>query len=614
MRLLPIRLLISLLMATFVAAPVSAQLRAAIDGMEITQAIQHYKSHKHLRDGSDYGADNSIPLIAGKTTYVRTYVRRLSGRATPVVGTLVVERRSAAGWTAIATIEAANRVTPAAQPNYLATRESAARTLNFVVPGTHMQGTLRFTASVRTQGTSAVLAQSEATADASLQRTLRLAAVTVGYRGPSGGTVITAPPPGADVVRTVASHAVASFPVSDAAEFRVVGTITQTEPLIFAPSTADTPSAERLLACPRTWSRLMKRVREIRRADGPRPGWLYYGLLANEIPYAGNTTGCGGGGVGTGKVERPETMSHELGHAAAQPHIPGINNRCTGDGAVSSYPHYEKQPRGSYRRGSIGEFGIDSRTGMVLTPRRNSDIMQYCRDRWTSPWMYLRLMDQEIFADQDLSVASGGGGNRYEQLGVVTAILDASGVAEDYTFLELSSRAEPLGVRLPDTIAERLDAAGQVVASASVWAVPLNGDSYIPSAATNCPCIIEASLRGGSGGAIRVRRGSKELFRIARPATAGLPLQLTATAAKDGVELAWTGVAEDSEVWIRYSDDAEATWRMLDVGRFPKAFKVSLDRLPPAQQLTFEILTANGAETRRAVAAPIKLAASPDRR
>ena len=47
----------------------------SVHGIEVTQAIQYYRSDEHLTDPADQGDDNSVQLIAGKTGYVRVYLR-----------------------------------------------------------------------------------------------------------------------------------------------------------------------------------------------------------------------------------------------------------------------------------------------------------------------------------------------------------------------------------------------------------------------------------------------------------------------------------------------------------------------------------------------------------
>ena len=41
-----------------------------IDGMEVTQGIQYYKTDQHLTDPNDRNKDNSVILVANKPAWV----------------------------------------------------------------------------------------------------------------------------------------------------------------------------------------------------------------------------------------------------------------------------------------------------------------------------------------------------------------------------------------------------------------------------------------------------------------------------------------------------------------------------------------------------------------
>lgn len=596
------------------ATPAIAQSTFAMDGLEVTQSVQHYKSGQHLRDSRDYGADNSIPLIAGKTTYIRAYVRRLSGAAVPVVGTLTVERQTSGGWAPVTTIESIRAVTPRSQQTYSTQRGDLTRTLNFILPGSQVEGAMRFTATARRTTTTTVVAQSQVTMATALRRALRIAAITVGYKGPTSPTdetVITAPAPGRDVVETVASDTVAAFPVRDAApaDFRVVGSITLGNPLFTEEAPSPVTPQARVLNCPKPWTDLITEIRKIRRADGAQDGWLYYGLLANQIPYSSRTRGCGGGGVGTGKVNRPLTMMHELGHAAGQPHIPGINDDCTGDNEDRSYPIYEKLPSGSYPRGSIGEYGLNTRTGVLMRPRQVSDIMQYCEPRWISPWIYNRLIEQNVFNDQNVSL-SGADRFPYQPLTVLIAVLQHDGAIENPSVMDLVTRAKPIGINLNGMHAELADDAGRVIATAPVQSTSLReGNNVSQSGDPNCPCIIEALLpQGGPSARVRIVHGSQVIFESERRNASSLELSLQAVPSRDRVALSWAGIEADQKVWIRLSDDGGKTWAMLNVGvHTNRRYSVAREQLPESSPLLFEILSFDATQTRRAVSSELHL-------
>jgi hypothetical protein len=64
----------------------------SIVGIEVTQAIQHYRAAQHLTDPVDQGRDKSVRLVANKPAWVRVYVRTLTGPLPGVTGTVEVER------------------------------------------------------------------------------------------------------------------------------------------------------------------------------------------------------------------------------------------------------------------------------------------------------------------------------------------------------------------------------------------------------------------------------------------------------------------------------------------------------------------------------------------
>ena len=99
-----------------------------ITGVEVTQAIQHF--------GSALGPDNSLPLIAGKTTLVRVYLdsgidpSEGGGTVPGVTGTLTLDSGFSTGPTAPVTAK------PIAQVD----RNQIADTLNFAIPPAQATG------------------------------------------------------------------------------------------------------------------------------------------------------------------------------------------------------------------------------------------------------------------------------------------------------------------------------------------------------------------------------------------------------------------------------------------------------------------------------------------
>lgn len=101
-----------------------------VTGMEVNQAVQHFRSTRYLR-GSDAYRDNSIPLLAYKATGVRVYVDydEQSGldRINWLAGELTVMRGGYA-----ATYGSTNWINPRRDRNIMRARDD--HTVNFIVP------------------------------------------------------------------------------------------------------------------------------------------------------------------------------------------------------------------------------------------------------------------------------------------------------------------------------------------------------------------------------------------------------------------------------------------------------------------------------------------------
>ena len=63
-----------------------------VQGVEVTQGMQRYRSHEHLTNAANHGPDNSVTLVGNKPAWVRVYVRSLFGAVEGVTGTLTIDR------------------------------------------------------------------------------------------------------------------------------------------------------------------------------------------------------------------------------------------------------------------------------------------------------------------------------------------------------------------------------------------------------------------------------------------------------------------------------------------------------------------------------------------
>lgn len=353
----------------------------SIDGIEVTQAIQHYKASKHLTDPDDQGTDNSVYLAAYKSAYVRVYVRAgLYGEVHGVTGKLELARRNQAmGYDVITTYDPVNGPVTAHQVvDYGTERNALWRTLNFVVPADQMRGTLRLTAHL----TSHDAHEHSVVVNARLIQTLRVRGILIHYQGPSsanppppGGTPITpldlAAPTLGDL-QTTAGMSLAAMPVQATGSFASAGSMNWFTAL-------DDPRLK-AGACSSNWSGLLGWLNLMRDNDGNRSDVVYYGLLPAAVPV--DVPGCGREGLGAGRVGFGLNMLHEIGHGYGFDHTP-----CGDAGDTDpNYPTYEPHPSAS-----IGEFGLDIRRGDIYDPSMTGDYMSYCPTRWMSLYQHDRL-------------------------------------------------------------------------------------------------------------------------------------------------------------------------------------------------------------------------------
>ncbi len=105
----------------------------SITGVELNQATQFFRSQLHL-DPATAGADNSIPLIAGKDLVVRVYVDTGDDPARPAIGQVTGELqiRSGSGtWNPITPLN--GPIDPIRDEDIR--RDDADATVNFLIPG-----------------------------------------------------------------------------------------------------------------------------------------------------------------------------------------------------------------------------------------------------------------------------------------------------------------------------------------------------------------------------------------------------------------------------------------------------------------------------------------------
>lgn len=342
----------------------------SIIGMEFTQAIQHYHSWQHL-DPQNVQPDNSIRLVARKTTAIRVYIDYTQIPNTPAIGSVSgsLEVMTSTGSTTF-TLNPLNQSNP--RPHSQIDRRQQNDTLNFVIPDGWCQGELQLRCQLFDPANPAVLSSPyQCNIKFEDLQPLRIFGVGINYTGQ--GLNLPAPSQN-DFINTM-GFVESVFPIGEAF---ITGFTTTGFSTDMVANISD--------GCGDGFNDLLDVLRDMRGDSND----IYYALLPLGI-NSGNVGGCGGDGASAGYINDGETAAEEIGHAYGLDHAPCDNSSRCGDPADQDddYPRY-----GSYPSDSIGEIGFDPNTGAVHNPAGTYDFMGYSAPAWVSPYTYKNLMSR----------------------------------------------------------------------------------------------------------------------------------------------------------------------------------------------------------------------------
>lgn len=377
-----------------------------IDGIEITQGIQYYKSDRHLTDPSDQKNDNSVMLIASKPAWVRVYVHDLSGSGRGnVTGELIVERNSQIPpiWERVVGVMGplpSSTISVSSVFDYATVRSNISSTLNFIIPQKYLSYNLRLKVNIwQTEGGNKNKPDdtySSTLLFVMLRQTLRLRGIMISYSGLDPTSPITPPPtinldaPAVADLQTTAAWTLTTNPVQSQGSFSSAGTMEWGTPLT---GTATAPGG-----CSTEWINLTAAVAQVKTNDGNRTDVIYYGILPIGTPIQ-NVAGCALNGVSIGLNGDQVTMAHEIGHAAGLQHAP-----CNVPGDTN-YPAYEPYDAKDTPNASLGEYGLDINNGDIHLPSAK-DYMGYCfPQEWISLYHQKKLTDNKNFGREQLELS-----------------------------------------------------------------------------------------------------------------------------------------------------------------------------------------------------------------
>lgn len=609
----------------------------SIHGMEITQAIQRYRSREHLTDPADGGDDNALRLVTDKAAWLRLYLRSgqdagfEGGRLPGVTGTVRVDRRVGAGWVQVGTLSPMNGPIDAEDgfASYAEERVNTSATLSFFVPAGMMTGRLRFTA--RVSSAHAVIggsAERRLEVDVTLQQTLQIAAIAVGYDGDDTASPpnhVTFAAPTAAEIANQTGYALAILPVSETPQVRTIASFNATHPLDGHVDPG---------GCDPNWDPILQRVQQARTNDGNQDGWLYYGFVTNRIPMTHGNVGCSGG-TAAGLIDGDGfTMTHELGHQLGLPHAP-----CGSVGGVNSaYPLYEPYDQGApttdasgvtvWHDASIGEYGLDVNTGRVFSPEDTEDFMSYGGPCWISIYSHGYMIQRQalnpVITSGMVTRSLSKPTTTIPSIVTVLGRRDADGGVHVTSISRVRARIPLAEGRRTGLIAELVDASGRVISAAPLFTLPREAPGATPCACCasspekepRVPYLFRAVLLDADHAAeLRIRRGDEVVWQRKRPDRRATFTRAAARRRKGGeVEITWSidgpKGASGADVWLRWSADGGKTWNGLAVGL--QGGKIAIDpRTIPARRVMFELLAHDGFHTSSARTAEIDLPARP---
>jgi hypothetical protein len=566
-----------------------------IAGIETTQCTQYFSINGQ---GSGRGDDNSVPLVAGRSTIFRVYVDSKSAGplTTPVLGNvtglLSVDRIYGDGSIhRVADLRPINASIPARSAESI-DRRRADHTLNFRLPAYECRGVLRYSVVVFGQnpvnqrtfaedgGSAGLETISSPTSPAvdgqltfSATAPLQIRLVRIRYRNAARGFDLAAP------TRTdfwgAAKTVLRTFPVPyiylvrDSIEF-YDGDFTN----FFA---SGGPGARG------TTGTVFEILSRLRSTEGLPTDVIFLALIPG---YPANLTGAAGWAISGRAISEVDgfVLAQELGHTSGFPeHAPcgGPNN-----------PDLHYPPYRTDIEASIGEVGYDVETSALFDPGTCHDFMSYCYPKWISPYTYGRLLNHfhSLATTQvrptvlehaavdvvnvAFSVRDGRVGNVRVSPAVIGGIISQAG-------------SQPITVRTYDGAEQVID-----IVTVHQDAPYGNGPSAVVHLSGDVP-LREESRK------LRIVNGGDILWELDVPA----PLEVVdsirvSNAAVDGNEdmLAVTSTlfGAGDETRLDYSCDGGSTWQTVVAEPTSESTLVDTNDLSGGDDCCFRVVVMNG--------------------
>lgn len=331
-----------------------------IGAFEVTQATQNL--------------NNTVSLVAGKSTVVRVYAKNNTAEAISGVIVSISATRGGAALPGSPMTSASKTVTNSW------TRSNLNSSFNFTLPPAWLSGAV--TLQIRVDPNNTIAERDNGNnlrtfvANFITVPALDIKVIPIWYIDPETNLTY----PAADY-SYLAPGVVKMFPISSA-------TVTERSAITWSENLRNGGA----------WSNLARQISTIKSSDNAPASQIYYGLVpffAEDgvstwfprrgiagVGYVGRRVSVGVADASEVGIPGDEVANHEFGHNLGREHAP-----CGAPDADLNFP---------YTGGSIGQYGLRADRMLLYDPITYLDIMSYCVPLWISDYTYQGLFNDQV--------------------------------------------------------------------------------------------------------------------------------------------------------------------------------------------------------------------------
>jgi hypothetical protein len=576
-----------------------------IDSIEITQGIQ-------CKDNPECdGGDNSVPLVYGKATYVRVYVK-VEGSAGPVPGVSA---------SAIANTGTNQQITGTALNETISAplipnRANFADTLNFHFFPDELSssGTIEVTVNPDRTIPESTYTNNSMTVpvDFVYARPLKIVPIWIHYKYGTKSSHVNLFMP-----FWLQSFTKNTLPIAEINWLIMPGYMVEWTEAV-GPDSA-------------SWDKLLNKIRDIRAKNAT---WAYftgeegeahfYGMFPKGDQEGGSTAGLGDypGFSAVGFVHKThenledmaDVLVHELGHNFGRGHAPcGVDP-----------PHDPDYP---YSEAVLGDFGWDpqgaaggivqSLPGGWVVPQTHNDVMSYCQENWISEYTYRAILDYRDHGGTSGSSIGQGLMSRVAAEQDTWQYLYVSGYLSDTLVLDPWSILEAPSGYFSQTGEGEYSLRLTDERRQTLFERHFNMQASMPTFLPNAPAVTEIKPSysfyeivpwNPATAYVEIWQGSELLYERALSSSAPEVTLLNPSSgetweADDETTIAWNANDADGDpLWfdVAFSSDGGGSWQMIATRLQSTDLQVGGDQFPGTTSAQVRVYASDGLRTSQA--------------